>query len=428
MLPDILAPDTTTWIIGPSYELAEKEFRYIHQRLVVERNAPHWKKLGFANGLPKPVKMYNSVAAGNLYMEFPWGSKVVGKSAKRPDSLLGEAVDCILYSEGAEIPRMTREKYAQPTLLTTKGREIIPTTPSMAAEWVHELYNKGLMEQFPDMDSFHWDITANPTYPIEEFERAKKFYGENNPVFREQYLGEWVFYGGLVYPAYNPATHIIPQFKIPSSWPVIRAIDPGHRDPFVCLWGAVGPMGEIYVCDEYYYTESNRSVRGHAEEIKRISEKYNIVATYMDPSGAQVSEDLAHEGISCIKANNDRQSGRLRVLEYMTLTEGGPCAYNQPRIEDEIYPHLYFFDTIKETTSELKFYRWKEGRNAEGEKESTEGADHGCDTLRYMLMSRPSPRKVSFRASINTFEGSRRHMINNKNKSKQKGFIGYGNY
>ena len=123
LLATILMPDTRTWIVGPTYTLAEKEFRYIHEDLVLKRGTL---------GLPKPKVCHNNARAGNLYIRFPWGSVVEGKSADNPESLLGDAVDQVLYSEAAQLPRHIRERYVQPTVITKKGIEIIPTTPEVS--------------------------------------------------------------------------------------------------------------------------------------------------------------------------------------------------------------------------------------------------------------------------------------------------------
>ena len=396
VLPDVLIPNSRTWIVGPDYGLAEKEFRYIHQRLVVEREVL---------GLPAPLVCHTNAKTGSLYIKFPWGAIVEGKSATRPESLLGEAVNTVIYAEAAQMPRRIREQYVEQTLITTRGREIIPTTPSMAAEWVHELFMHGEEEKFSEIESFHWDITANPVYPVEELEWARKFHGEDSPVFKEQYLGEWVFYGGVVYPTFNPDTHVIEPFDIPKSWPRVRAIDFGLRDPFVCLWGAIGPEGEVYLYREYYIRES-ASIREHATMIKEYSKGEKIVETVGDPEAAQSIEDLNYEGLSCVKANNDRQAGRMKVTEYMLPTPDGPEPYPlKDKTGRKKNPRLYIFNTCIETLREVRYFRWKETRNVEGDKERTEGEDHAMDTLRYLLMTRPSPFRDKFRTPRGSFQG-----------------------
>lgn len=393
MIADILIPETVNWIVGPSYTLAEKEFRYIHEALVIK---------GKDLGLPRPRVCLTNPRSGQLYIKFPWGSVVEGKTADRPDSLLGEKVDCVIYSEAAQLPRGIRERYVRPRLITKGGREIIPTTPDAKGQWVHELYETGIRGDFEEIESFTWDRTANPTYKTKEFLWAKKFYGENSPVFREQYLGEWVFYGGLVYPAFNPDLHVIEPFKIPKHWRVIRGIDFGHRDPFVTLWGAVGPNSEIYIFQELYNVEG-RETKENATRIKTLSEGYNISRTVSDPSEKQLIEDLAMYGVGSEGANNDKLSGRLQVTAYLTPTDEGHPPYKTEDYTLQKWPMVYIFNTCKETIRELKYYRWKEGKSIENDKEKTEGDDHSMDVLRYILMTRPTPYREKYRLPTGSF-------------------------
>lgn len=376
VLPDILSPGTRGWIVGPNYSLAEKEFRYIHEALVINRN-----KLG----LPKPKVCLTNHRSGALIIEWaaPWGSIVECKSADNPDSLLGEAIDWVIYSEASKLPRQIRERYVQPRTITRKGRELVPTTPSPEGEWVKELWDIGQYRE-QGIDSFSWDYTANPLYDKSEFERARKFYGEDNLFFREQYLGEWVFFGGVVYVTRDD-THWIDPFDIPKDWPIIRGIDFGHRDPFVCLWCAVGPNNELYFFKEYYCREG-KSIREHAMKIKEMSAGYKITKTVCDPESAQSIEDLCYEGIPAYAANRDRQAGRLRMLEYLNISTDvkEPFHAKVQGLQKDKWANAYYFNTMKESKQELRNYRWKERGRIEHEKEKTEGADHAClhpDTL-----------------------------------------------
>lgn len=397
-LSTILMPNTRTWIVGPNYGLAEKEFRYIHEDLVINR-----AKLG----LPKPKVCQTNARSGQLYIRFPWGSIVECKSADNPESLLGEAVDLIVYSEAAQLPRMIRERYTQPTLITKKGCEIVPTTPDQGGDWVYELIEKSGQDQSLGIGNFHWDVSANPTYDMVEFERAKKFYGADSPVFREQYLGEWVFYGGRVYNIFNEEAHVIEPFEIPRDWPVVRGIDFGHRDPFVTLWCAVGPEQELYFYKEYY-TREGKSIREHAAHIKAESQNRRISLTVGDPAAKQSIDDLCFEGIPTVSGENDRTAGRLRVLEYLAVTEDGippwPLRDSPARIGKK-FPRMYVFSTLKEWRREMRYYRWKEGAQREGDREKTEGEDHAMDPTRYIIMTRPSPYKMVARVPQNSFRG-----------------------
>ncbi len=385
VLTKVLAPNTIGWIVAPNYGLAEKEFRVIHDL---------FKIYGREYDLPKPSKTYYSTKQGNLYMKFPWGATVEGKSSENPTSLLGEKVDWIIYSEAAQLKPEIRNKYCRPRLATRRGYEIIPTTPQQGAEWVYDLFMQGQTSNDLGIESFHWGFDANPEYSREEFDLAKRTYGEDNPFFREQYMGEWAFYHGSVYHTFDPKLHVIQPFDIPESWERIRAIDPGHRDPFVCLWAAVSPEGDLYFYREYYCRDG-LSTKQHVDTIRKWSGDSRDALTVCDPSSLQTIEDMGYWGVTAFSANNDRKAGRLRVMEYLAASEDALPAW--PYRKDEraqgrnAWPRMYFFSTMKETLREIKFYRWKEGKAIENDTERTEGEDHAMDAMRYLVMTRPSP-------------------------------------
>ena len=410
-----LLPGKRIWIVGPNYSLAEKEFRYIHEALVLRRNAI---------GLPKPKVCLTNPRSGQLYIEWRHGTIVEGKSADNPQALLGEAVDRVIYSEAAQIKREIRERYVQPTTVTRRGIEIIPTTPDSAGEWVLELFEKGNDPYFPDINSFSWSVKANPIYNMDEYYRAMKFYGKHSPVFREQYLGEWVFYTGRVYYNFTEENNVIEPFDIPKSWPVIRSIDFGHRDPFVCLWGAVGPTGEIYIVKEYYNKEGP-GIPEHANEIKRMSAGMSIQRSVGDPEARQSMHDLSLAGIPCSIADNNRQAGRMQVVDYIGQSENNSPPYpirDLPiALSKKAWPKLYVFNTCKELIREAKYYRWKESKRYESDKERTEGDDHAMDAMRYLIMTRPSPEKVHKNVPFMSFAGQIKH---NKSRGMGAGYAG----
>jgi len=117
-----------------------------------------------------------------------------------------------------------------------------------------------------------------------------------------------------------------------------------------------------------------------------------------DPSAKQSIEDLCHEGVPVYSANNDRQAGRMRLLEYFQSTEDAPHPFSLndsgDRFNRQKWARIYITSDCKELIRELKFFRWKESSGIEGEKEKTEGEDHACDCLRYLVFTRPSPFKL----------------------------------
>lgn len=356
---------TRTWVVGQTYELAEIEFRYLWEDLV---------RVGPELGWPKPVLSRDSKKGGDLYILTAWGSEVVGKSADKPQSLLGREVDCVIVAESAQISGDVWARYLQPTLATTQGYALFPTTPDAGALWLHELWVKGL-EGNEMIGTYTWPVTGNPTYPVQEYEQQKAFYGENHPVFREQYKGEWVFYSGTVYGNdFDPNRTLIDPKPIPWDWRRIRAIDFGYRDPFVCLWFAISPDGILHLYREYYQT--GRSMSHHASAIRGLTGDEAILYSVADSSEPQSIADLRLLGVPCLEANRDRRAGRMLVGDY----------FRSGRL-------LIHKQACPNTIRELNFYRWDTDKDKEGSKELTIGDDHAMDALRYCIMSRPNPRR-----------------------------------
>ena len=376
--PDGTPKPTRTWIVGPTYELAEKEFRYIWEDLVTTL-----PKLG----LPKPAVVRDSKKAGDLYIRTAWRSEISAKSADKPQSLLGEAVDLVIMAEAAQFPTAeVWERFLEPSLSTTRGFALFPTTPNASAQWLYDLWMKGLDTNEPMVASYSWPVTANPVFPPEELEERRRFYGETSPVFREQYLGEWVFYSGTVYGGdFNPQRNVVPLYSIPDQNRVIRAIDFGYRDPFVCKWYHVTQDGGLDCFREYYL--SGKTLDVHAKTINALTDGRPVYYTVADSSEPGLIESLRRHGIPCLQANRDRRAGRLAVGEaYRT----GHLRYMEGRCPN--------------TLRELSFYRWDEAALREGQREKTLGEDHAMDTDRYAMMSRPRPTPVPQPVPRQTFD------------------------
>ena len=371
---------TMTWIVGPTYELAQKEFRYLVDLLVDvgPRVFPEWWK--------KPPLVRDSRMGGDLFVHTDWGCSVMGKSADKPQSLLGEAVDCVIVAEAAQFNADdVWMRYLEPRLSTTQGFAIFPTTPSPGALWLYELWVKGLEGTSNRVTSYTWPVTGNPAYPYSEFQEAEAYYGRAHPHFREQYLGEWVFYTGTVFGgSFDPARNLIDPYPLSPETRRIRAIDFGYRDPFVCKWYALTADGGLDCYREYY--QAGRDLYEHAQTIRDLTKDEPIYYTVADRSEPQQIADLRRYGVPCLESNSDRREGRILMGEYLRTG----------RLR-------YIRGACPETIRELSHYRWDKDANKEGAKEKTLGDDHAMDTDRYAVMSRPMPRKTVVPIPKNSF-------------------------
>jgi len=378
----VMLPKTRGWIVGPSYELAHKEFRYIRQ--FVEAYCRMAK-------LPPPHPIRENPGAGDLYLLTPWGSEVVGKSAQKPETLVGEENDWVLMSEPALHKKETWERYVRPTLSTRNGISVWPFTPDSGGLWLYELELEAAGR--PDWSCYHCAAWDCPHYDPKEIAAAKRDLSED--AFAEQYGGEWRFYTGRVYRSFQAQTHQVPAFTIPQGWRVYPATDFGLRDATCTEWMAKSPTGEGYFFEEYYYTGQDRATPVHAEAMlaKEAARAIRPTVRLADHHGlgAQLIIDAARAGWKTIGVTSqDRRSRRDRALTAISR-KARPAPYHvreglAPADPDGLYPDVFVMKgRCPNLIREIQFLRWKDSERKEGGFGATEGDDHAIDPLEYII-------------------------------------------
>ena len=372
----------TVYFTGNSYELAHKEFRYIRE--FVQAFCRMAK-------LPAPQPIRENPGAGDLYLLTPWGSEVIGKSAQKPETLVGEELDWVLMSEPALHKRETWERYLRPTLSTRTGESVWPYTPDSGGLWLYELELEA--SQRPGWEVFHQAAWDCPHYDPQEIAAAKRELSED--AFAEQYGGEWRFYTGRVYRSFQADTHLVPAFTIPQGWKVYAGTDFGLRDATCTLWMAKSPTGEGYFFDEYYYTNQDRATPDHAvamlaKEAQRGIRPLVRVADHHG-LGAQLILDAAKAGWKTIGVTSqDRRSRRDRTLTAVAR-KPRPAPYHVREIggladPEGRYPDLFVMKgRCPNLVRELQFLRWRDTARKEGGFGDTEGDDHAVDTMEYII-------------------------------------------
>lgn len=368
------------WIVGPSYDLAEKEFRYLLQ---------FTRKFCLTNGMPKPQDVRHNAAAGDLYFRTPWGAEVIGKSAQKPEMLVGEELDWLLMSEAAMHSERTWGRYLRATLTDRKGISVWPFTPDAGGYWLYDLELNS--ETSPDWEIFTLPAWECDHYDRDEIEAARR--DLNDDEFAEQYGGEWRFYTGRVYRGLKADIHIVKPFDIPASWKVFAATDFGLRDPTCTLWLAKSPTGEAYLVDEYY--KPDRALEDHIAEMKKQQVKHEIPEPCVRIGdhhglGGQLIRDAGRYGWPTVACkSHDRNSRRNRALSALALrTRKHPYhvrEWGQPVGEEGEYPELFIFNRCENLLKEMKFLRFKETVRKEGTAGDTEGEDHACDAMEYLV-------------------------------------------
>jgi hypothetical protein len=127
-----------------------------------------------------------------------------------------------------------------------KGRVLVTTTPYSFNFLYQEFYQRA---KAGDKNYFvcQFPSTANPTYPVDEYERAKATLPIHK--FRMLYDGEFCKAAGLVYP--DLADCVVSTNTLPDGR-LVGGIDFGYNDPFCALAGVLDKDNVLWISFERY--------------------------------------------------------------------------------------------------------------------------------------------------------------------------------
>lgn len=395
----LLAGATRIWIIGQTYALTEKEFRYVWQRMT----SPEIIEL--FGEIPLEKGVYN-VDQGNMYLRTTWGAEVQCISLdKGGGGALGEEVDLIILSEGAVIknPSELYHRYLRGRLATRLGDLIIPTTPAGKtnkhdeAGWLFSMYENGYDVDEPDYYTREWASWENPYFPEDPYELRRSM---DYRLFQETYGGKFMVFSGAVL-NFDEKVHVIEPFDIPPHWRAYEAIDPGFSGRFVWLRSVISPSGVLYIVDEYSDSEMVYEVR--ADEIKRhraeayhvhpslwdvFTKKHDhITRTYIDSEDSQAQAEFEMQyGIPNEPTTKDAKSVLVsinRVNERLRFSQRYP-------------PRLFVTSNCIETIEACNFHSWGEKNSATVRRPANDKWKHWSDCIRYIVGGHllPSEEKV----------------------------------
>jgi hypothetical protein len=230
------------WIVGPNYVDAEKEFRVVYDSL---------RKQGIDRD---SIKFLNNVESGSLHIKTKWGFEVIGKSAKHPETLVGEGLNFVLMVEAGRHKRRTWAQFIRPTLSDKRGWALFSGVPEgkSANSLLYALYNRGQDVTRPTWNSWKMPSwTNNLVFPggrqdPEILEAEDDLTADE---FARQYGAEFTDKTGVVMQEWDDDLHV-GHFPYEPDWPLYMAIDYGFTNPFVVLFIQLGPMGEIRVIAE----------------------------------------------------------------------------------------------------------------------------------------------------------------------------------
>lgn len=299
------------WIVGPEYSDSEKEFRATYNGL---------KKLGVPFDKPGT---YNNAHGGDMRISL-WGGAFMlsAKSAKHPETLVGEGLSGVVMAEAAKLKERVWSKFIRPTLADFGGWSLFSSTPE-GKNWFYDLWRMGQDPQYLEWASWRFPSWVNP-YVYRKgasdsgiaLIRAASAAGKaitpdfmdavgvdpeiaglvldmTQTTFNQEIAALFTEFAGRVFQEFDEEVHVRDlAFETSPSWQTYAAVDYGFTNPNVWLLIQLGPWGEIHILQEVY--EPGLTIKEFGEEIKRQQAcPQRLVRFYPDPASPGSSRELS---------------------------------------------------------------------------------------------------------------------------------------
>lgn len=382
--PEFLDKGKIFWIIGPTYDLGEKEFRVIWEDMIIKR------QLGDLKGVRKA---YNK-QQGNMYIEFPWQTRIEVRTADRPENLVGESLNGAIFSEAAKHKKETWERYIRPALADKRGWADFPTTPE-GMNWIYDLYEMGQNPDIEYKDFASWRFPSwenSAIYPGGEQDPEIILLKNTSGTaeFDQEIAAKFTSFVGKVYPEFNRETHVR-DFGFNPNWENYMAFDFGYNNPLACIEIQIDPMDNVYIWREHY--QRGMIIDDHIAMMnaREQPEGYHVLWATGDAADPTSADEISQKLVPCHalgEAKQDWRQGIDLVASFIKLRPTGReiDRFGTPA-EDE--PKLYVSSRCPHTIREFNNYKSKPGTPARSAQEIALGVDdHIMDALRYFLVTK----------------------------------------
>lgn len=362
------------WIVGPQYTDSEKEFRIVYD---------DFRKIGIDR---ESIKFVNNPDNGSMHIKTNWGFELICKSAKHPETLVGEGLDFTLMVEAGRHKRRTWAQYIRPALSDKRGWAAFTGVPEGRSEHslLYSLFQRGQDPEFPAWWAQRFPSWANNViFPggrhDPEILEAEADLTEDE--FARQYGAQFVDKVGAVMQEWDDDIHLI-DVDYNREWPLYMAVDYGFTNPFVVLFIQVDEWGRAYVIKERRFTQvdtvavANNLLTTEKDLVK------NALRLYPDPAEPDDTFTLSNMlKVPAYSNTGGELRTRLSLIRQALKTKPTHVPIGHPDRKPNLYVDR---GNCKELAWEMREgYRWPEHRS-EVKSESEHPMDkdnHGTEAL-----------------------------------------------
>jgi hypothetical protein len=368
------------WIIGPTYDLAEREFRVIWDDLIVAMKL----------GQDKRVKKSYNKRSGDMSITMPWGTMLEAKSAEHPERLVGEALDYALMSEAAKHKEDTWTRFIRPALSDKRGGASFPTTPE-GYNWLYNLWANGQDPSRPMWASWQfpsWDNVVMFPGGAEDPEILDLKRDMVPEAFDQEIGAMFSSFVGKIFPEWDEATHVT-EVSYDPRLPNYITFDWGYTNPLAAVEFQVDSWDRIRVWRVHYKAFTRLEDHIGLMQQRPQPEGYKIDLAFGDAADPEAAATVSRYLAPCI-ANPDAKTNWRQGIDlirgFLKLRESisGLCGpYGEP-----IYEPAFLVDhSCRDLIHEMNNYKAKESPKGTNVPEMGQKiADHAIDALRYGLM------------------------------------------
>lgn len=380
--PELLVPNQRFWIVGPTYDLGEKEFRVIWDDMIIKLQLGKDKRL---------KKAYNK-RSGEMFIEFPWQTRVEVRSADHPENLVGESLHGVVLSEAAKHKRETWERYIRPALADYRGWGSFPTTPE-GFNWLYNLWQLGRNDAFPDFQSWRFPSWENPhVYPLGRLDPEILLLEQTTATewFDQEIGADFASFVGKIYSEFDEMKHVRSTLYDPAL-PNYIAFDWGFVNPLAAIEFQVDPFDNVRIWREHY--KAYMRLEEHLEMMKNRPHpaEYKIDCTFGDAADPEATATVNVKFGPCIsmqEAKTNWRQGVDLVKSFLKLRPAGVSDEYDTPLEE---PKLFIDPSCVNTIREFNNYRAPDRITSVLRESGTASAaqkqdDHALDAVRYGLM------------------------------------------
>ena len=286
-------------------------------------------------------------------LDLPNGSKIIMESAdndRKIERLRGPSIAWFWLDEAATMPEMVW-KIMIGRLRTGNYRNGFVTTTPKGFNWVHERFWKS-----EDAETIYGvPSQMNPYLPKDYFEAISEYKGQ---FYEQEVLGKFVKFEGLVYPWFDPKTHVIAE--LPANFErIVYGVDWGFRGPG-CILALGEREGKVYVLQEFY--QRGCTVADMLASARDMQQRWGVGIFFCDPSEPSNIEEFRRGGINAQKADNSILPGIQKVTS--------------------LKDNLLVSERCQNLINEFQMYRYDENDKETPLKIN----DHAADAMRYACM------------------------------------------